>query len=357
MKFSAPPVPTWPDTWSPSSLNVLSSCGLRSAFDLDDRFRTRFKRDSTYSILGTAAHELTKKVWSGEFNAVPNGDLATALRNEWNSLVEAGRDRLVGQWSPADVPGVVDWPYFSVRTRATVRRLTDEIASRRARTKGAGHGAVRVEKSIVDVDLRLKGTPDRVILTGNGFYVLDLKTGNTLDTITSAFRRQLLIYAHLVSTTTSEPLLGVGVLTANGEVIWGDAHQGDVDDVVNEIREMVARFRDVLTSGDLESLANPNPETCHYCPYRGVCARYWNDEGHDWMEYRGVVGRVVTVTDSRTFSVQQILPHDSAGQIVGVSNCVHQVQVGDMVSVVDGSRRGNSVRGNWYTDTVILPTV
>lgn len=352
MRFAESPAPQIPEIWSPSSLNVLAMCGLRSAFDHDNKFRQEFRRDTTYSIMGTASHELTRKVWSGEFNLVEINELQQQLKAEWEQLISAGHQKLISQWAPADVPDPSNWPFYSVRTRATIKNLFDEVVNRRAKAFGASHGSVRVERTIVDEVRGLAGTPDRVIMTGNGFYVLDLKTGTNVESITAEYRRQLLIYAHLISTTTSEPLLGIGVLTARGDVIWDQVDQNSVEEVLDEIQQIVGRFWSAVSSNSVQSLANPSSENCRYCPFRAVCMSYWTSENGEWMDYRGVFGQVLSVIDSRTFTVQQVLPSGGIEEVVGVSNCVHELQAGDVVAVVDGARRGNSIRGNWYTRAV-----
>lgn len=354
MRSGSGPRPTLPDQWGPSALNTLSTCGLRTAYDLDETYRSNFKRDNTYSVMGTASHELTRLVWTGLFNSIPEDSLANALTNEWTRLIDHGRQVLVEQWFGAEVPRSVDWPYYSVRSRATIRRLKDEIINNRVHARGNKQGSVRVEKWIVDSKLKLRGIPDRVIITDEGFFVLDLKTGQVGDSISPPIRRQLLIYAHLVSLTTDKPLLGVGVVNASGDVIWDDASQDDVDLMVSEVHQLIKRFESEVERGHLDGLANPEPTTCRYCPYRAVCVAYWNDENHDWMEFRGAVGNVVTVIDDKTFTLRQTRPVDQEGEIIGISNCTHGSQVGDLVAVVDGSRRGNSIRGYWYTRTTVL---
>ena len=173
-----------------------------------------------------------------------------------------------------------------------------------------------------------------------------------VSAISDNYRRQLLIYAHLVSLTTPHPLLGLGLVTAGGETIWGNATQQDVEQVLVEVQSEIARFRKATLEDEV--VAIPTLQNCRFCPFKAVCPSYWKDTSPDWSDHRGVNGRVVKIIDERTFTVEQVYPIDLAGQLVGVSNSFHEVRENDIVSVTDGLLRGQSLRGSWYTRTVAL---
>jgi CRISPR/Cas system-associated exonuclease Cas4 (RecB family) len=223
-----------------------------------------------------------------------------------------------------------------------------------ARGRGNANGSVRVEHLIRDQENKLEGKPDRVIVTGTGFYVLDLKTGYSLTSISESHRRQLLIYAHLVSTTTNEPLLGIGIVTASGETIWADEDLENASMLLNEIRSDISDFRAKVDDSKFEELADPSPENCRYCPFRGVCRSYWNDKNPEWLDQRGVMGKVVNAIDGMTLTIEQHFPIEGRGQLVGISNCVNSAKLGDFVSVTDGFLRGQSLRGSWHTNVLVI---
>lgn len=356
MNFGQSPSPHPPKVWTPTDINALFTCGLRSAYDHDRVLRSVFRRDSTFSVVGVAAHELTRLAWTDHFEGVQESDLKSRLYEEWERLIQEGFKKLSEQWAPAIVPDPSNWPFYSLTRQRTLRRVTDEIGSRTARGSDEGVGQVRVERWINDTETGLGGIPDRVILTGAGFYVLDVKTGVSVDSITPSFRRQLLIYAHLVSTTTDEPVLGIGVIAAEGTTHWEEVDSNEVDGAVSEVVERIKDFSEAITRGSFDDLANPSLERCRYCPYRGVCRPFWQSDDEEWLDHRGVVGRVVSVLNPTSFAVEQVLPSAGAGQIVGISNTAHGVVEGDLVSVVDAFRRGNAVRGDWNTRVQVLGT-
>lgn len=354
MNWGVTPSPKVPDSWTPTDINALVSCGLRTGFDHDGTFKSKFRKDTTFSITGTAAHELTRLAWTHHFDGVADSDLKTRLFEEWERLIHDGFVKLSEQWLPAVVPEPMHWPFYSITRQRTLKRVLDEILNREARGQGDDSGMVRVERWISDPTTGLGGIPDRVVLTGEGFYVLDIKTGLSVDSITDSHRRQLLIYAHLVGTTTEEPLRGIGIVSAGGKTFWEAAGSDDVKRAVEDVLHLISRFREAVNSRILGDLAAPSPENCRYCPYKGICRSYWESGGEDWLDQRGVAGRVISVLNPVAFSVEQAYPTEGAKQVVGVSNTAHAITEGDFVSVVDGFRRGNSLRGDWNTRVQIL---
>lgn len=300
---------------------------------------------------------MSEIAWRGEFDDVRNLETETKLAEKWTELIEVEYERLSSEWKPAAVPNPRDWPFYAITRNRTIRRVADEIRRRELVTPIGGRGSVRIETEIRDPLNGICGTPDRVVLTGHGFYIFDIKTGHSIAGITDAYRRQLLIYAHLVSLTTDEPLLGIGLITAGGQVVWGEASDEEVAEVVEESLNEIRRFQDAIAHKHPSFEANPSPENCRYCQYRGTCKWFWEDQDPEWRDYRGVVGEVVRVTDSKTFTVEQVLPADGSKLLVGVSNCDHNAAIGDTVSVVDGRLMGQSLRGSWYTRVCIIEHV
>ena len=354
MMFENQPDVRLPEMWSPSTLNVLKSCGLRLAYSLDPKIKNEFRRGNTYSAMGTSAHKITEMAWKNEFKNVEESELAQVLTSKWNDLIQDQHAHLTEEWFPAAVPVPRDWPYFSITQVRTISRVQQEIKSRIAAGKDNVRGTTRVEKKLSDPDNCIEGIPDRVILTGHGFFILDLKTGHSITSISDGHRRQLLIYAHLVSLTTKEPLLGIGVVTAGGETIWEDVEEDEVDQVMREAKDDISTFTKSVSEGSLSNLANPSPENCRFCEYRPLCQSYWTDTNEDWLEYRGVVGRVKHVVDERTLTIEKILPSGSDSQVIGVSNSHHSASEGEIVAVTDGYLRGQSLRGSWYTRVNVI---
>ena len=349
ISFSTIPTIDIPEYWYPSSVNRLANCALQFAYSRDPKFSTVLKKSNTFAALGTIAHELTEVVWKRGINDTPFADLKQLLELKWDELAEVSYDNLRRDWEGRVVPPPKDWPFYALTRSRTIRRLIHEINQHRV--KVASHtGAPNplIEHELVDEEIRLKGIPDRVTFTEDGFYVFDIKTGHSVDSMSLPYRRQLLIYAHLVRVHTGFKPLGIAVIRAGGDVIWEDISSDDVDNCIAEVTECIEKYI-IAANADPLSLASPSPDVCRFCDYKATCGAFWKDQHPDWKQLRGVVGEVLEVIDQSTFRVRQIWPEIDAGREIGVSNVPSEASVGNHVAIVDGYLHETGLRGNWYT--------
>ena len=349
ISFDTGPTGVVPDYWYPSSLNRLATCSLQFAYSCDPAFSNILRKSNTFAAIGTIAHQLTELVWKRGLNGTPIDDLKRVLEQKWDEFAHSSYEKLCGEWDGREVPPPKDWPYFSMTRARTIRRLVNEVTEHRSNAN-VSRNAPRplIETELVDESLRLKGIPDRVTFTDDGFYVFDIKTGHAVEEISTPYRRQLLLYAHLVKKHTGLEPLAVALIRAGGDVIWEDVTSADIDDCVADVMERIKRYSKVAKTDPL-SLASPSTDACRFCDYKAVCKAFWEDQDPEWEEHRGVVGEVIEVIDESTFRVRQIWPQNDEGREVGVSNVPLPTSVGDHVSIVDGYLRDGGLRGNWYT--------
>ena len=352
ISFTTGPTGDVPDYWYPSSLNRLATCGLQFAYSRDPQFSNILRKSNTFAALGTIAHELTELIWKQGLNDTPIDELKRVLEQKWDEYAQSSYEKLCNEWDGRDVPPPKDWPYFSMTRARTIRRLVNEATEHRANAN-VSRNAPRplIEIELVDESLRLKGIPDRVTFGDDGFYVFDIKTGHAVEEISEPYRRQLLLYAHLVKNHTGLEPLAVALIRAGGDVIWEDITSTDINDCVTDATERIKKYS-IVAKTDPLSLASPSPDTCRFCDYKAICKSFWEDQNPEWEEHRGVVGEVIEVIDKSTFRVRQIWPQTDEGREVGVSNVSFPATVGDHVSIVDGYLRDGGLRGNWYTKTL-----
>jgi hypothetical protein len=349
ISLSSVPTGGVPDYWYPSSLNRLATCGLQFAYSREYAFSSVLRKSNTFAALGVIAHELTEMVWKQGLKDTPIKDIRRALEQKWDECAQSSYEKLCGEWDRHDVPLPKDWPFYSMTRARTLRRLVNEVAEHQSRlNENRNTPKAFVETELVDEALRLKGIPDRVIFIDDGFYVFDIKTGHAVEEISAPYRRQLLLYAHLVKKHTGLKPLAISLIRAGGDVIWQSITSSDIDDCVADAMEHVKTYSKVANIDPL-SLATPSPGTCRFCDYKAICKPFWEDQNPGWEEYRGVVGEIVEVVDGSTFRVRQIWPRTEEGRMVGVSNVPIPASVGDHVSIVDGYLHNGGLRGSWYT--------
>jgi hypothetical protein len=355
ISFTTDPKGEIPDYWYPSYLNRIATCGLQFAYSRDPAFSGVLRKSNTFAVLGTIAHELTELIWKRELNDTPINDLKRVLEQKWDEAAQLGYEKLCLEWDGRDVPLPKDWPYFSMTRARTIRRLVHEVTEHRSNVeRGRITRGPFIETELVDESLRIKGIPDRVTFTDNGFYVFDIKTGHAVGEISAPYRRQLLLYAHLVTKHTELEPLAIALIRAGGDVIWENITSMDIADCVTEVMDYIKTYSKVAINNPL-SLASPSPDACRFCDYKATCKAFWEDQDPSWEEHRGVVGEVIEVIDGSTFRVRQIWPQSDEGREIGVSNVPCPTSLGDRVSIVDGFLRDGGLRGNWYTKILKVP--
>jgi len=350
---------TIPNWWSPSSYNRLFSCAYRFGLSTDSEIYRKFAKPNTFAALGTAAHRLTERAWSNEFSEIDNKDLDKNLLDAWNQEVDIQFQKMLIAWAPSQVPPPRDWPFYSINSTRTLKRILTEIIDFRGR--GHKHSNIDrpwVEHELFDEKMCLKGTPDRVIFFEESFVIQDLKTGFKIKEMSESHRRQLLLYAHLVRSDTHKRPTRIEVVKSDGQILGENISETDVDECLQEYRYKTQDFMSSVERGSIsEDIASPNPEVCGHCHYRPICKSFWSDSKFDWNESRGSVGRVIRVSNSTTLTIEQIYPTDRVAEVIGVSNVHHTSSVGDIVSIVNAYKQGSSMRGRWNTIlTTLRPT-
>jgi len=345
-----------PDWWSPSSFNRLHACAYQFAYSTDTELRKEFTKPNTFAALGNASHRLTERAWSNEFSSLEDDKLETALSAAWSEEVQIQFQKLQVAWAPALVPTPRDWPYNSITSRRSIKRIRGEIVEYRRRNEDwLATDRPWVEREITNDEIRLRGTPDRVVFFDESFVVFDLKTGFKIHEMTDSHRRQLLLYAYLISSDTHKKPASIIVLTADGQMLKEEISESDVDECIDDFKSRTSQYISNIKKGSVNSsIATPQPSVCVHCDYRAVCESYWVDNAPEWENSRGVLGRVLHVSSETTLTVEQIYPRDGEGQRVGISDVHHSSEVGDIISIVDAFHRESTLRGRWNTVTARL---
>lgn len=282
---------------SPSAYSVLLMCPKRLAFQRDSRTK-KWVGQSTRTALGRVAHRLTELVAQGTAPLPP--DRREWLEAQWEVLVHQQYLLIEEAWPGRQVPAPQDWPgYVATRVRL-IRRLADVPAERAGppahgdTRKSTGKAALPwVERYLEDKPTRLCGTPDRVEIRHGRIRVVDLKSGVAQAGVSAEQQRQLLIYAHLVLTAYGSLPNDVVIQDVRGREEKSEVERDQVEQTVVQVSEAIDSFNEMLDAGHVD--ARPSPETCLWCPFRVVCADYWESRNDAWprLDVRGVVTEAV----------------------------------------------------------------
>lgn len=282
------PLPKPIDRVSPTLANDLLACSRRVAFSRDAAYR-KWRRPSTFSVLGDAAHSVAELVAKRSDWPVDSTDRRTELEGAWDDRINAGATRLAEAWSPAEPPPPAEWPSFQLTRSRTLRRADRAIAARQVEPVGErvrgerGSGRVMgVEVELQDNASRLYGRADRVDRVDGSYRVVDLKTGMHQDEPKKEQLRQLLLYAVLVHRTSGEWPSEIAIENASGEQFVLPLDRGEAEGALAEVVKAVASFNAQSSSGSGAFAASPDADTCRWCPYRTSCDEYWRDLRADW---------------------------------------------------------------------------
>lgn len=346
------PSPTPIAEISPSLANQLLTCQLRTGFARDPEHKG-WRRPSTWSALGVAAHAVTEAVFKR--NDWPeNPSAARELLEElWTEEIERGVKNLAETWSPATPPPPQEWPGYALTRSRTIRRASKLAAVPKvAGTKPAPGTGVELE--LRDPDSGLFGRADRIEYEGGSTRVVDLKTGLHQDEPTEAQRRQLLLYAVLVHRTNGEWPTSIAVEDASGNRYSQPLDAARAEDALADVQAAVAGFNSAIGDGSLVASASPDSERCRWCEFRVICAPFWEAVSSEWGQ-RSVLGSVVETGRSEMgtyVSISVESPADRAVTDAHISGLPSALPSGaTRIAITDftGSPEAADVRARWST--------
>jgi RecB family exonuclease len=241
----------------------------------------------------------------GEFDEVETSEVADALSRKWDENIAIAQAKLAKAWALAVVPTPTRWPRYELMRLRLSRFLINEVSIRRQRTSAGGlaHSHVAIEQWLEGPEGKIGGRPDRVEQTAAGVEIIDIKSGGLAkaqgtDTIPPGYRRQLLLYAYLWQAVH-------GVWPARASVQDLDGHRLTFDIDKAEASQLakvaIAKLESYNSGVEAGVLAEPSPEHCSYCPYRGSCTPFLESLAPDWEWYRKTMaGTVIAVSLVKT---------------------------------------------------------
>jgi hypothetical protein len=291
------PAPEPIDRFSPTLANALLACPRRVAFGRDDAF-TVWKRPSTFSVLGDAAHALADVVAKArDWSADPN-ERRRQLEARWDDRISAGLAKLAGAWAPSVPPPPEQWPSYQVTRSRTLRRAERVLSARRSpygteRGSGGGspRGATGTEVELNDPVSGLVGRADRIDRVDGNYRVVDLKTGMYQGEPKEDQLRQLLLYAVLLQRSNGQWPAEIAIENASGEQFVLALDPTAAELLLTETVVEVSSFNERAADRTLDLEARPGPETCRWCDYRTCCDAYWQALQLDWG-HQSVVGSI-----------------------------------------------------------------
>lgn len=306
----APARPTPIDRVSPSLANSLLACEQRAAFTCDSSF-DHWRRPTTFSVLGDAAHAVTEQVMKRSDWSSDEPTRRSEINDLWNSMVQVGAEALAAVWAPSEPPPPDEWPTYQLTRSRTIRRALKLAQSVHVEPRAEMHGppssaqtvggdgrsaGVGIEVYMEDPGSILHGRADRIERAGSATRVVDLKSGMHQGEPEGDQLRQLHLYAVLVHRTTGEWPAEIAIENASGEQFVLPLDRRDAEESLETVLGAVDRFNNAA-SGAASFSASPDESTCRWCPFRVVCEPYWDTVVAEWG-HASVLGAVTDVGEN-----------------------------------------------------------
>lgn len=317
-------------------------CKLQFAHDRDTTVAAKLKRGSTFTALGSAAHKLEELVHEGAFDTIEESEVSASVIDCWDELIREELVRLHAQWPEYEPVQPRDLPrYAHVFCNATDRAM--DLVLRR-RTRGTVGPRVEIEKTLVDENLRIEGRPDRYVVSGATFSVVDIKSGLASAEIRPAHRHQLLTYCHLI-----EHVTGLSPQSIQIQDVEGNTTEESVTSEV--VASHIARVVD--TRDDYLSIeagnegytrhAQPAAESCRYCNYRVICTSYWTlPDGERQKD--DFIGTVEMIPKADAITVRREKFREGEPEYVTILGYKPSIKLGTRVAVSGGYLHHNVMR-------------
>jgi hypothetical protein len=342
---------------TPSIANDLLECSLRVAWMLDSSYKS-LHRPNTYSELGIVAHGVAEDAAKGRFVA-QSGDMRAEVERRWDERAEHAEMDLMRAWDPMKVPAREEWPGYHLTRARVVRNAVKKSIGLESSKPSSRPPSTTVEGTIEDDTRHLRGRPDRVEGPSGGRRIVDIKSGLRQVAPSPPQLRQLLIYGHLVETTTGDSVREIAVEDASGHRWAQEYDRATANLLIDDVLSARDEFNSAVGNRTIMEVASPSADGCRWCPYRVVCSAYWSALEVSWGHGSvfGVVQSCQPLSTSSILEVVVLHPSESAGEVWTISGAPVEsgLAIGEIVSLVDGEMTGIEHHLRWRWSTMAWP--
>ncbi|MFC1985741.1 PD-(D/E)XK nuclease family protein [Chloroflexota bacterium] len=291
---------------SPSTFEIVESCRLRVVFAGSPA--TEGSALPTPSLsLGNVCHSIFEDFNQGKLDGEHGKATYEMLCSIWDERVGEAYQELKSAWGHSvKVPEPSRWPRYQHIKVRFLRYLEGEYNKRESVPTPSTTYSLKIEneKWLRSSDGKIIGRPDRVEIQGNQIELIDLKTGaiDHFDTedISGKYRRQLLLYAFLWWDTHKIWPSKTSIQSITGDRYSLDVKPEECKTIASQAINALISFNENTSTTNINSLANPAPDSCIYCPYKGGCQPFWEAVSQDWGWYLiNILGVVEEAEKSR----------------------------------------------------------
>ncbi|WP_219835372.1 PD-(D/E)XK nuclease family protein [Paenibacillus sp. R14(2021)] len=259
---------------APSRYYATLNCALQEVFCVSGIQGMLPESPNTY--FGKVAHRLLETASNGQTSEDQLEQIwESILKSEERSLQETGFAKHL-------VPLKNNVRLYEVKKRLVFKTAVTLISR-----KGHHVSPVqsRSEFNLSSSNGLINGVVDRLTYSSNGCEIIDYKTGEVIDKVTSkvkqSYQYQMKLYASSYYTKFGEWPISLRIQTLSGLSHEIRYTPQECIQLLKQAEYLIERINRTITTSQNtneieEQLGNPSPANCVNCTYRHQCKPYWN---------------------------------------------------------------------------------
>lgn len=255
---------------APSKVEALNLCAYQVALSANARrLKLPILPPSPYAIMGQLVHRMYQGIYAREILS------AADFENSWVTYERQLENKFYNGTNGVLKQHVTDY----IIKKLTCKKVIPE--SHRSTWQNAQETKVITEKRFFSSSGRVIGIADLIIETSHEVKIIDHKTGKVLDKngkLKEAYRKQLLLYAHLYFRANGKypDILIIRDLFGKNFTVPFTAK--DCASLYDWVLTKLDDINNFILNGDSgnQSIANPSVELCKSCDVRVSCPYYLN---------------------------------------------------------------------------------
>ena len=282
---------------SPSSFGKLNHCALQVVFSANKI--PQLLPNHPNAKLGLLLHKIVELCIKGEiFDGKSFEDI-------WNEKIKSiHKEMLSNELDKNFVPLSKSANNFSVKKRLC-HNFVKEIGAQKTTSSTRKSKLRGAEKWVESKDKLVGGVIDEVRQSPNGTHIIDLKTGNIFDDLSSSnqeikteYQLQMKLYAALYFERVGSFPNKLLIKTLEGQEYEIPFDNKECLELLTKAKGKFNEINNIIEGeSDWNILANPSLDACKYCRFRPICLSYWQTKESNSWDTTDVSGKVTDIVE------------------------------------------------------------
>lgn len=237
------------------------------------------------NIIGTIIHKIFQLVNSNMLECSED-----AIIQKWIELCKEQKDLISTQYPTLRNIEIGDYDamFDTIDVACNMHRKSSSDTDNSV-------GILRLNEHYIKIDNLLKGSIDRIRPSGEGYEIVDYKTGKIYaenGEIKQDYINQLNLYAYMLDEKENVNITGLFIIDRLGNEISVPYYKDSKSDIFNSIRQLIKKMNDAIASNNPERLCVPSADNCNFCVCQHLCKQRVVSPDNPFHIIEGEVTRV-----------------------------------------------------------------